>query len=465
VKGSRLARARLVTAALLIFCTSLALARPSGGEPVVAIAPMKGPSAKSVEVAVQRALKSRALVLGPKRYLIVAKNLIAVGSSPEDIAAVATELGASWVVTGVEKRDGRKWNLSVSLRDAKTGRARARLKYPLPGPRISGAVLHTFESELVSAFDDALQNPEPAQVPPTKPRPAPTRPTTTDATSETPQPPEDTEAPPGIVQTKPPEKNKPAVAAAPVASGRPRWARWFELAIGPSLTGRHFTFSPSVAKFTSSVEGGIHFDGTFYPFAFSWNRVKGVFSGIGLTLRVDKPFWPASTTPLNPGATFPTTELRVEGGLNWKFTLVKGMPRPQLHLIATAGLHEFNYAKGPDGTNVVGVPDVAYTYVSVGGGLTVHFAEWSWIWLDFVYHAVLNSGPIETHAEYGYASQYGLRFQAGLDFLVYKGIRVGAMGFYERFGATYGYDQTAAMIANTSTDEYYGAMLLLGYDF
>jgi len=203
----------------------------------------------------------------------------------------------------------------------------------------------------------------------------------------------------------------------------------------------------------------------FYPLAFTWSRVKGVFSGVGLTIRLDKPFWPNSTTPAMPSSSFPTQELRVEGGLNWKITLYKGMPRPQLHLIATGGLHEFTYAKGPDGTNVVGVPNVRYTYASFGGGLTVHFAEWSWIWFDFVYHLVTNAGEIETQPFYGLAAHFGLRFQAGLDFLVWRGIRLGAMGFYERFGAAYGYDPNRALIADTSTDEYYGAMLLLGYVF
>ena len=44
------------------------------------------------------------------------------------------------------------------------------------------------------------------------------------------------------------------------------------------------------------------------------------------------------------------------------------------------------------------------------------------------------------------------------------GLRVGAQGFYERFNIVFGYDpNNRTLIADGATDEYYGAMLLLGY--
>jgi hypothetical protein len=212
------------------------------------------------------------------------------------------------------------------------------------------------------------------------------------------------------------------------------------------------------------VVGGISADLSLYPLAFTWRRAYGLFSGLGLGVSVDKPFWPDSTSKSDPTQRFPTEELRVEGGLRWKLTLYKPMPRPQLTLLVQGGLHEFTFAKGPNGEDVVGVPDVRYVYASIGGGLTVHFAEWSWIWLKFVYHAVTDTGPIQTPAQYGLSAAYGLRLSAGLDFLVYKGLRLGVQGMYERFSIVFGYDpNNRAKIADGATDEYYGAMVVLGY--
>jgi hypothetical protein len=216
-------------------------------------------------------------------------------------------------------------------------------------------------------------------------------------------------------------------------------------------------------KFTSAVVGAIHADGTVFPLAFTWKNAYGLFSGLGLGASFDKPIWPDSTARMDPSQTFPTTELRVEGGLRWKLTLYKPMPRPQLHLIAEGGLHSFGFARGPSGENIVGVPDVRYVYASLGGGLTLHFAERAWLTLKFVYHAVTDSGPIQSREEFGLAAAGGFRFSGGLDFLVWRGLRLGAKGFYERFNMRFGYDPDRVRIADTATDEYYGGVLVIGY--
>ena len=57
------------------------------------------------------------------------------------------------VITGLVKRDGRRWELSVSVRDGKTGKTRDRLKYPLKGPRMSPDVLALLAKEVDAAFD------------------------------------------------------------------------------------------------------------------------------------------------------------------------------------------------------------------------------------------------------------------------------------------------------------------------
>ena len=230
------------------------------------------------------------------------------------------------------------------------------------------------------------------------------------------------------------------------------------------LTGRSFSVDPPPPRFNSSVVAGVRLDLTLFPFAFSWNRARGVFAGLGLGVTLTKPFWPDSTSKSDPTQRFPTTEIAIEGGLRWKFTLYRPMPRPQLQLIAEGGFHDFAFAKGVNGADIVGVPDTHYIYASLGGGLTIHFADWSWLWVKFVYHAVTDTGPIQYPENYGLAAAYGFRFSGGIDFLAYKGLRIGALGMYERFAIIFGYDPSHRVkIADGATDEYYGGMLLLGY--
>jgi TolB-like protein len=479
--------------------------RARGPRPIVAVSPFRGPQGRFPEATVMRALRPRAVVLSSGRFAIVAKGLFAESQAPEDLAAVARELGAQWVVTGQIKAEGARWALTVSLRDADDGQARAKLRYPLPSPRCPPAVLRTLSREILDALAAARsakrRAPSKPSIPPPEAPPSeapegdtpPVAPPTT-RNQTRPQVGDDDEAPPtrpgensrrsARVEPPPPEAQPKAPAPepdpepppsadpppkkpqppAPISTGRPRWARWFELSIAGSVSGRAFSVDPPPPKFSSSVVAGIRADFTLYPLAFTWKNAYGLFAGLGLGITLDKPFWPDSTSKADPTQRFPTSELRVEGGLRYKITLYKPMPRPQLTLLAEGGLHDFSFAKGPGGEDVVGVPDVRYVYAAIGAGLTIHFAEWTWLWVRFGYLAITDTGPIQARDQYGLSAAYGLRFSGGLDFLVYKGLRLGALGFYERYKIVFGYDpNNRAKVADGATDEYYGGMLLLGY--
>lgn len=433
--------ARLRAFAFAVACT---VSVAAWAKPTVAIAPFHGPSVAQVETIVQRALRPYATILPPHRYAVVAKQLVAEGGTVEDVAAVAHELPADFVVTGTVKLDGKDWTLTVSVREGATGKARDRLRYPLGGPRVSTVVLATLSDEIVRSLDTVVNAPPVEPMPTGRERkPAPDL---TDA------------SPPAPVPARP---------SAPPASGRPRWAHWFELEAGISLTSR--TFSTNIdagPRFTGPAVAGIHIDGTFFPLTPTWGRVRGVFSGLGLGVTIDRPFWqPTLTAKNDPTQTFATSELRVEGGLRWKITLYKPMPRPQLTLFVQGGLHEFTFVRPASNPNLIAVPDVKYTYASLGARLSIYFAEWSWVWVQFLYHVVSNAGPIQSHDNYGLAYTNGFRVGGGLDFLAWRGLHVGANGFYERFTSTFGYDTSATRIANGSADAYFGGMLVFGYVF
>jgi hypothetical protein len=132
---------------------------------------------------------------------------------------------------------------------------------------------------------------------------------------------------------------------------------------------------------------------------------------------------------------------------------------------AGAGLHSFAIGKDATGADV-GPADVNYKYATFGAGLRIHFAEWAWLWAMFDYHVVFDTGAIsDVVAEYGPSKTFGIRVRGGLDFLVYKGLKLGAEGMYERFSLTFnpGAATMPGKIANSGTDQYFGGVIVVGY--
>jgi hypothetical protein len=451
-------------------------------KPRLLVLPFTGPHSKQAQTLVASTLKKRATILPPK-------------SASKPLARV--------IISGTVKKDGRTWELVVTVRAGKS--FIQKLRYPLKGPRPNGVVLSTLRKEIKDTFDSALASgggeataeeglaptdkispqrsetppPEPAapppvaQKPPEQPAAAPPPAATTEAPprarvearNEEEEPPLRKRAVPGRASEEP--ATKPAEYR-PAGSVRPRWAPYLGVTAGFSLTGRSFDFdNPGAPKFTSGVVPGIHGDVEVYQLAFSWNRAGGVFAGLGLGATVDKPFWPTSVSKTDPNQRITTNELRFEGALRWNITLYKPVPRPQIMLQAGYGIHQFQLGKDSLG-NDIGPPDVEYKYLTFGAGLRLWPAEFVDVWVLANYHVVLATGPISDRAtEYGDANALGLRGSGGIDFYVYRGLKVGAMGFYERFALSFGTNGVKQMQAttkvNSGIDQYFGGIITVGY--
>jgi hypothetical protein len=459
------------------FLSALFLAAPAHADrPLIAVVPFTGPQSKVAEATVVRTLRHKASLVPQTAWVKSAKKLFAKSHNPNDISSVAEDLHAVVVITGVVKRDGRTWQLAVSVRDGKTGRSHDKLKYPLKGPRVTESTLRLLAEEIDTAFEHTLaaaaisgeEAPrEVKKLPP--PKTPPKEPAVEVVQNET--PPEN--PPPNHKPDNKEDEAPPIQRTAPVATlekttteARPRWAPYFDIDAGATLSGRSFDFDPSSQpRFKSGVVGGIRLDATVYPFAFAWRKAAGVLATLGVGVTFAYPFWLPSTSRSDPNAQFPTHELQVEGGLRWRFVLYKKLPRPELTALAGGGLHSFSIDKqmGMD----VGPPDVAYKYLSIGAALRLHFAEWASLFAQFTYHVVFNSGSVQTVDEFGPGSVYGLRVGGGLDFLVYRGLKIGALGYYERY--TIAFSGTGnpppQKVASSAIDQYFGGVLLIGYVF
>jgi hypothetical protein len=155
----------------------------------------------------------------------------------------------------------------------------------------------------------------------------------------------------------------------------------------------------------------------------------------------------------------------VEGALRWCFAIVDRLPRPELLVEVGGGLHNFSINRDPSGTEV-GPADVSYRYVTVGGGARVHLLESLSVWVFYNQHLVQSAGAIQSAAEYGRASTTALRARGGVDWVLYKGFKVGVAGFYEWFRLNFQPSTPPPQrMASNATDQYFGGTLLVGYVF
>src|ERR1700749_2735123 len=124
---------------------------------MLAVVPFNGPGGKTGEAAVVRTLRKKATIVPQTSWTKSARKLFAPSHSAEDIRAVAEDVGAKIDIPGLVKRDGRRWELSLGVRDGKTGKTHDRLRYPLKGPRVSPDVIAILTKEINDAFDSMIK--------------------------------------------------------------------------------------------------------------------------------------------------------------------------------------------------------------------------------------------------------------------------------------------------------------------
>ncbi|MSP62547.1 MAG: hypothetical protein EXR72_19890 [Myxococcales bacterium] len=437
-----------------------ALATPATAQKMrVAVLSFTGPQGVRAQAEVVRALRKQADIVQASAWEAAARRLFAVSRSADDVAAVAKELQVKVVVTGGVKREG-AWVLSLSVRNGLSGKSIEKLRYPLRGPRIDPPILRRLADEIGSAAIRAAE-----------------------ASAGMPDDPgEGTEAalPPGAKS----ENEDPLAGEAEnqkKADGpqieRPSWSPYVDASVGLFLFRRDFTFEQANSpQFHSTAASGLRLDLTAFPLAFLGTRPGDLYNGltgIGVGVTFDYLFWPDSKpcfrgTSGNCDPTderYATREYRLEAGLRWHWNLLNKATLPDLQVSLQYGLHSFTVQKRSNG-QAVGPPDVGYSYISLGLGTRIPFADWIGLLAAFHFHGLLDGGSVQGPTEYGAGGGYGLRAQIGLEARPWHGLTVRAVAFYERFGLSFnGTSMPPATKSTTggATDQYVGAVFSVGY--
>jgi hypothetical protein len=402
--------------------------RPAPARPTVAVLPFAGLHAEEPQAAVLRALGNRAIACKP------------------------TELGRLrplLMVTGAVVRRDKGLSVEVDVASPDGNRAFGQVAQPVgAGRHLTADQLAELGRQVDELVDAALAQrsadpPAGAAAHPVEPSPPPAAGTS----------------------------DGPATATAPSLTSEgsgPRVYPWLEAAVGALVTSRTLSLSPSrAAPYSPGIAAGLDADVTFYPLAWSRAQRGGLFAGLGAFVHLALPWWPG-TEVAGVGRNLATAELRLEGGARWRFVVLRRAPRLELTAIVGVGRHSFTIARPPDlaAMPATGPPDVAYVYGLFGGGIRLHLAGDRLVpWLSVAYEYVADAGPVEDGSAYGFASAYGIVGRAGLDLYVWRRLRVGAAGFYERLALSFADDSASARHAQGMTDQYFGGTVSLAYDY
>ena len=268
----------------------------------------------------------------------------------------------------------------------------------------------------------------------------------------------------------------------------------------------------SCPRYAPSVTGGVRVDLTGFPLAgVRYNGLRGL--GIGITF--DYMFWPPSMTAGANPRSLDTREFRLEGGLRYHWNVANKRSLPSILVSVQYGLHSFAVAKEQKTYSYVddigstqtaagiddhGLPDILYQYVTIGlGGRIPYFTTeklYFGLLINFNFHAMLSFGELGTtfadtstvtslYGSGGYGPATGYGFRAGftpLELIPWKGITVRLSGFYEMFTTAFTLGSNAnnnvslppvdrvpanaaRHIAQGATDQYFGGIIQIGYQY
>lgn len=288
---------------------------------------------------------------------------------------------------------------------------------------------------------------------------------------------------------------------------------------GPVRTSLQYNKLRSCPKYAASVTGGVRVDITGYPLAMLRHSF---LRGIGIGILFDYMFWPPSRTGGQNSRDLGTQEWRLEAGLRYHWNILNKRSRPSILFNIGYGLHNFQVqkenvtaqgapmrwryqsaaglVKDLDGVDDHGLPDISYQYLTIGlGGRIPYYATEKWfigLLVNVNVHVMLGYGEIGTsfastesaesltrNGGYGPASGFGLR--AGftpVEVVPWKGLTIRLSGFYEifKYGFNLGTDDTlvqatsaagvplensARHLAKGATDQYFGAIVSVGYQY
>ncbi len=455
-------------------------------------------------------------------WLRAAQDLGASGRADDEIAIVAGTLNVAAVVTALVRRDeGGEWMITIAPRHGPSGKPVDKLRYPLKSPYTARQLLEAIGPAVVAAIKGPPELPPVPSMPDLAPIPLPSTEPPEPLPLEPPQPrqrwyPYFDLSVGFILEGRRFGFDEQSGTRAVHCYDFKRPAPGDQ---DPNqVIYQYGGTSSRCPGYAGNSAPGMRVDASVYPFASLSSRW---LRGLGVGGSFDIMGWPdghacnkyVNGTCLQAGAALPTSEFRIEAGLRWTYNLLNKRSRPSILLSVQYGLHQFALQKSsatyeyPDpstsdplkiqGQDDHGLPDIRYQYVDLGFGVRVPFYGNKQWYLGMVlavhYHVMLDYGELQTRfaggkgydALYqggGYgpvSSGYGLRADLlPIELVPWKGMTIRLGGFYEVFSMGFALSaggeappqdvapgEAARHLAKGATDQYFGGVLQVGYQY
>ncbi|MGV3622071.1 MAG: hypothetical protein ACO1OB_14710 [Archangium sp.] len=290
-----------------------------------------------------------------------------------------------------------------------------------------------------------LDTASPEPTPPIEPAPKPVATKTETAPEPTPEP----------VVTRKQEKVEP-----PPEKPSGDKPRFLIIEAGVDITNRSLGYTQvatgNLRDYNLPAFAAVKLGVEFYPLALTGR--DDLLAGLGAEFNISFAPW-LSSGLLSSEDRFPTSAMRIDGGIKWAIVPVKSFP---FAIIPYVGVRHQSFTVSPlaDGRRLDGLPNVAFTGLRVGLGVEVPFVRAFGIFGRFGVIPTFSSGEIISASFFPNGSTFGLEGNAGL-FVRIAVIELRASFEIANYGMTFVTQPTDQYVAAGANDRYLGGNVAL----
>lgn len=366
----------------------------------------------------------------------------------------AKKEAVQFFVTGAVARKGKGLQLTLAVL-SRAGPPRTKKAFPLDkGGALAPRQLQAAVELLASTFGASAPAPAPAPAP----RPAPVEPP---RVAPAPAPARPPPAPP-VAEAPPASVARDEAEPEPEPPTR-RGEKFLFIDVGAELTSRKLDYAQATTANLRRYELPLYAQPAlgveFYPLAL---LSDGLASGLGVDLSLATAPYLQSRRASAPD-TFPTTALRVDGGLRFRIMPLEGY---RLALVPYAGVRVQSFTVGalPDGTRLDGLPNVSFTGLRVGLGLELPLGtDLLMLTGRFGVVPVFSAGEILSAAFFPRGSAFGVEASGGLAVQVAPFLQVRASFDFTSWGLTFQGQDGDTYRAAGATERYLGGSAALRF--
>jgi hypothetical protein len=494
-RSSASAKSSVILAALV---AALLFPGPAWGKRVV-LTKFTGPKAAKAQKAVAAVIKRDHTVIPTSRLNKAKKRLKIKKLNPRNIQRLAEELNVDAIVSGKVKKKGSKYELTITVREGKTGDTIDKYVVKLREPKVDETAKAEIAENLLNIIAAAEtmggDSEEVASAGPTKGKKGKKGADEEEGgdeggddeggddsaggDEETPDEPEEKkvamagEGEGGEGGEKPEAEASADTVATPEDEERFARDAAADVSLGVSFIGRNmaFTYDSAVTSMPWGYRGnpvpGAYVIGEVYPLAFGGG--KGALAGLGIGFNFDRIITLRSRL-MSGGEEYDTTQTRWGVGALYRWNIGDKVTNPSLTFgLGYNGL-SFVIASG---ATPIDLPNAQYSFVDLGAGVRFPLGSPRMaVNLDLKYLQILNTGDMQKMENYGGGSVTGFDADANFEFRPVTRLVVRVGGRYTRIG--YAFDGTGTKTnrdadadkdVGGALDQYFGGYVLGGYLF